>query len=28
MIPHLMLSFEERENLETEERKKLKELGF
>lgn len=28
MIPHLMLSFEDRENLETEERKKLKELGF
>lgn len=28
MIPHLMLSFEDRENLEPEERKKLKELGF
>lgn len=28
MMPHLMLSFEDRENLEMEERKKLKELGF
>ncbi len=28
LIPHMMLSFEDRENLEPEERKKLKELGF
>ncbi len=28
MIPHLMLSFEDRENLETDERKKLKELSI